>query len=114
MAEGKKAAAEVPKKPAKGRRKSTPEPEPDAQVDRKTEAHMAYGFFVELATKVTVLPIRPDGTMEIRSVTEFWQEELEKTPVDNLPAVEEILELNSDVLDDILAKMDGLNKLGCE
>lgn len=114
MAEGKKAAAEVPKKPAKGRRKSTPESEPDAQVDQKTEAHMAYGFFVELATKVTVLPIRPDGTMEIRSVTEFWQEELEKTPVDNLPAVEEILELNSDALDDILAKWDGLNKLGCE
>lgn len=114
MAEVKKAAAEVPKKPEKGRRKSTPEPEPDAQVDPKTEAHMAYGFFVELATKVTVLPIRPDGTMEIRSVTELWQEELEKTPVDNLPAVEEILELNSDALDDILAKWDGLNKLGCE
>lgn len=113
-AEVKKVAAEVPKKPAKGRRKSTPEPEPDAQVDRKTEAHMAYGFFVELATKVTVLPIRPDGTMEIRSMAEFWQEELEKTPVDNLPAVEEILELNSDALDDILAKWDGLNKLGCE
>lgn len=100
------------KKPAKGGKKAKAEEEPE--LGEKDREYLAYKFFVELATKVTVLPIRPDGTMEIRSVAGFWQEELQKTPVDNLPAVEEILELNSDSLDDILAKWDELSKLGCE
>lgn len=113
-AEAKKPAAEEKKKPARGRKKAAAEPEAPEQDNLRTDEDMAYGFFVELATKITVLPIRPGGTMEIRSMEGFWQEELQKAPVANLAAVERVLELDPDELNDVLAKWRELNPIGCE
>ena len=116
FAEYKKQAAEERKreneKPAKSRKKAKAEEEPE--LGEKDREYLAYKFFVELATKVTVLPIHPEGNMPIRSVEDYWQEELRKTPVTNLAAVESILEMDADDLDEVLAKWNDLNRIVCE
>ena len=71
-------------------------------------------FFVELATKVTVLPIHPRSDTEIHLVEDYWQEERQKTPMVNLTAVECILEMDVDNLDEVLAKWDDLNGIDVE
>ena len=100
------------KKPAKGRKKSKAEEEPE--LGEKDREYLAYKFFVELATKVTVMPIHPRSNMPIRSVEDYWQEELREAPVATLDMVKDILEMDSDDLDDVLEKWDELNKLGGE
>ena len=100
------------KKPAKGGKKAKAEEEPE--LGEKDREYLAYKFFVELATKVTVLPIHPRSNMPIRSVEDYWQEELREAPVAALDMVKDILEMDSDDLDDVLEKWDELSKLGCE
>ena len=100
------------KKPAKGRKKFKAEEEPE--LGEKDREYLAYKFFVELATKVTVMPIHPRSNMPIRSVEDYWQEELREAPVATLDMVKDILEMDSDDLDDVLEKWDELNKLGGE
>lgn len=100
------------KKPAKGGKKVKAEEEPE--LGEKDREYLAYKFFVELATKVTVMPIHPQGKVEIHLVEEFWQEALRKTPVADLAAVESILEMDTDDLDEALVKWNDLNRIGCE
>jgi hypothetical protein len=100
------------KKPAKGRKKAKAEEEPE--LGEKDREYLAYKFFVELATKVTVMPIHPRSNIPIRSVEDYWQEELREAPVAALDIVKDILEMDSDDLDDVLEKWDKLNKLSGE
>lgn len=100
------------KKPAKGGKKVKAEEEPE--LGEKDREYLAYKFFVELATKVTVMPIHPRGKVEIHLMEEFWQEALRKTPVADLAAVESILEMDTDDLDEALVKWNDLNRIGCE
>lgn len=73
----------------------------------------AYGYFVELATKVTILPIRPNGSDIIESVEDIWQEELQKTQAINLNALESVLELDADNPDEMLDRWSDLTKKVC-
>lgn len=100
------------KKPAKGRKKAKADEEPE--LGEKDRGYLAYKFFVELATKVTVMPIHPRSNMPIRSVEDYWQEELREAPVAALDIVKDILEMDSDDLDNVLEKWDELNKLSGE
>ena len=102
------------KKAAISRRKNAGKTENAAENEKITDERLAYGFFLELATKITILPIRPSSTMAIRTVEEFWQEELCKKPVANLAAVESILMMDSDTVDDVLEKWNDLNLIVCE
>jgi hypothetical protein len=45
---------------------------------------------------------------------DYWQEERQKTPMVNLTAVECILEMDVDNLDEVLAKWDDLNGIDVE
>ena len=109
--EGKKETGDQ-KKPTRSRTKAVEEAEAEAWV--RNDKQLAYKFFVELATKVTVLPIHPKRNTEIHLVEGYWQEELRKTPVANLAAVECILEMDADSLDDVLAKWNDLNRVDVE
>ena len=109
--EGKKETGDQ-KKPTRSRTKAVEEAEAGAW--ERNDKQLAYKFFVELATKVTVLPIHPKSNTEIHLVEDYWQEELRKTPVVNLAAVECILEMDADNLDDVLAKWNDLNRVDIE
>lgn len=73
-------------------------------------AQRAYVYFVELATKVTVLPIRPNSGGTIETVQAIWQAELQKTQAINLEALESVLELDADKPDEMLARWRNLTK----
>lgn len=98
------------KKPAKGRKKGKTDEEPE--LGEKDREYLAYRFFVELATKVTMLPIHPQGKVEIQLVDDYWQEELRKTMLTDLAAVECVLEMDADNLDDVLTKWNDLKWVG--
>lgn len=66
-------------------------------------AQRAYVYFVELMTKVTVLPIRPDSSGSIESVEAIWLNELQKTQMINLEALEKVLERNNETPEEMLA-----------
>lgn len=66
-------------------------------------AQRAYAYFVELMTKVTVLPIRPDSSGSIESVETIWFNELQKTQVINMEALEKVLEQNNETPEEMLA-----------
>lgn len=66
-------------------------------------AQRAYVYFVELMTKVTVLPIRPDSCGSIESAEKIWLNELQKTQMINLEALERVLERNIDMPEEMLA-----------
>ena len=106
----KKVSAE--KKPTKGKKKAVVEAEPEG--GEEDQAYLAYKFFVELATKVTVMPIHPRGKVEIQLMEDYWQEELRKTPMVNLAAMERVLGMDADDLDAVLAKWNDLNRIGVE
>lgn len=72
----------------------------------------AYAYFVELATKVTVLPIRPNNDNPIKPVQEYWEEELRSTPQIDLEALEQILELDPEKPDEMLDSWIGLTGTG--
>ena len=109
-ADRKKETAE--KKPTKGKKKTVEEV--GAESGEKGQAYLAYKFFVELATKVTVMPIHPRGKVEIQLMEDYWQEERQKTPMVNLTAVECILEMDADNLDEVLEKWSDLNWIDVE
>lgn len=67
-------------------------------------AQRAYAYFVELATKVTVLPIHPHSGGMIETVEAIWQTELQKTQAINLEALEYVLELDADKPDELLTR----------
>lgn len=52
----------------------------------------AYAYFVELATKVTVLPIQPESKSSIRTVQSIWDEKLRDKPAIDLEALERVLD----------------------
>lgn len=81
-----------------------------AAYKEKIRDHKAYGYFAELATKVTVLPIRPDSGGTIETVEAIWRKELQKAPAINLNALESILELNAENPDEMLDKWRELTK----
>ena len=70
----------------------------------KDPAQKAYGYFVELATKVTVLPIRPNSGGTIETVETIWKAERQKTEEIELEALEYVLELDTDKTDDFLSR----------
>ena len=110
VAAGKKETAE--KKPTKGKKKTVEEA--GAESREEVQVYLAYKFFVELATKVTVMPIHPRGRVEIQLMEDYWQEERQKTPMVNLTAVECILEMDADNLDEVLEKWGDLNWINVE
>lgn len=59
-------------------------------------APRAYRYFVELATKITVLPIRPDSEILIDTVDTIWNREIQNNLQIDLAAVETVLELDAD------------------
>lgn len=67
-------------------------------------AQRAYVYFVELATKVTVLPIQPHSGGTIETVEAIWQAELQKTQEIDLKALEYVLEMDADKTDELLAR----------
>lgn len=67
-------------------------------------AQRAYAYFMELATKVTVLPIQPHRGGMIETVEAIWQTELQKTQTINLEALEYVLELDADKPDELLSR----------
>lgn len=69
----------------------------------KDPAQRAYVYFAELMTKVTVLPIRPDSCGSIESVEKIWLNELQKTQMINLEALEKVLEGNNETPEEMLA-----------
>lgn len=73
-------------------------------------AQKAYGYFVELATKLTVLPIRPNSDNSIETVEEIWHKELQRTSEINLEALENVLEWDADKLDEMLDRWGELTK----
>lgn len=81
-----------------------------ASYKEKVRDHKAYGYFAELATKVTVLPIRPDSGGTIETVEAIWCKELQKAPAINLKALESILELDAENPDEMLDKWRELTK----
>ena len=85
-----------------------------AESGEEGQAYLAYKFYVELATKVTVMPIHPRGKVEIQLMEDYWQEERQKTPMVNLTAVECILEMDADNLDEVLEKWSDLNWIDVE
>lgn len=66
------------------------------------DAQKAYAYFVELATKVTVLPICPNNDEPIKPVQEYWEEALLGAPQLDPAALEQILELDPDRPDEML------------
>lgn len=66
-------------------------PEWFAGFKAKTPEHSAYAYFAELATKVTVLPIQPDGSRVIKTVQAFLDEELENTKGLDVRALDSLL-----------------------
>jgi hypothetical protein len=60
------------------------------------------------------MPIHPQGKVEIQLMEDYWQEELRKTPVANLAAVERILEMDADDLDAVLAEWNNMKLIDVE
>lgn len=67
-------------------------------------AQRAYVYFAELATKVTLLPIRPNSGGKIETVDAIWQTELQKVQTINLEALEYVLELDADKTEEMLTR----------
>ena len=81
-----------------------------AAYKRNDPTQKAYGYFVELATKVTVLPIRPNSGITIETVEAIWHTEIQKMQAINLEALESVLELDADKPNEMLARWSDLTK----
>lgn len=58
-----------------------------------------YSYFAELVTKIPVFPLQIPTVKEIKSVPSFFKEELEKTHLQNVDALEQFFELKLDMKD---------------
>lgn len=121
IAEGQKNTTASKKKTGKGRKKAAAKPEQASRDNQKTDDHLAYGFFVELATKITVLPIRPSGDTKITPIAQCWENELQKIPKIDDAALTDLLKIVPEdkkekenlKADDILARWQELTKSSC-
>ncbi len=122
IAERRKAADTGKKKVVKSRKKAEAEPDDAAQGNEKTCDHLAYGFFAELAAKITVLPIRPDSSAAITPIEEYWADELQKVSQIDVAALNSLMAIVPDKetdksklkADDILARWQELTDFQCE
>lgn len=73
-------------------------------------AQKAYGYFVELATKVTILPIQPNSDNSIESVEAIWCAELRESQEIDMEALENVLELDADKPEEMLDRWSELTK----
>lgn len=96
IAQDRKPADAGEKKTARGRKKAAAEPESTAPENPKTPDHLAYGFFAELAAKITVLSIRPSSSAAITSIDKYWEEELQKRPRIDLTALNSLVNIVPD------------------
>lgn len=98
------------KKKTRGRKKVTEEVEPPISAENPEQ--LVYRFFVDLATKITVLPIHPKKDEKIKFVEDYWDEVLCSMQIDDLAAVEAVVEMESDDIGDALAKWNDLKRIG--
>ena len=122
IAQKQKNADAVQKKTAKARKKSTTGKQSADQDNQNSEDYRAYGFFTELTTKITVLPIRPVSDATITSIEKYWEDEVQKKSRIDVVALNNLINIVSDRdtdkqkldADEILAIWKELNVSQCD